>query len=459
LYWQAAQHFQAAVEENPEDSSSALRAAFLLLWLDDRAGYEKYCRLLLEQFSNSTDILHTRRTVQACLITPETIGDLALHERLAYSAAEASQNATVLRERALLAYRRGAWDAALSWARKSRDEAAEQAAAPADGSRTEPVNLTLCMAQYNVLESMAHHQLGQTIEARRAYEMAARLGQGSRPFATHYPGSTWVDWLTFEFNRQEAAKLLAIQDDSGWPLSPGHARTLAAAGDWKAAASELARACTSPAATSIEFVAAGTALARAEDREGYRRHCQTMIERFRGTDSWNDIERTVKVCALAPYDVEIPADMLAAVSQRMEEGTLEAWAVPWGNTARAQAAYRQNRFDDAAKWADAAANANETAGNRYARIQGFLIAAMAHHRRGDAAAAKDRLATALETRNRLALPKLPDGSFDERLLVLEYHSWWDVFAIDLMLREAKNLIEGAESDKLSASSQIANGSR
>jgi hypothetical protein len=38
-----------------------------------------------------------------------------------------------------------------------------------------------------------------------------------------------------------------------------------------------------------------------------------MIQRFGGTGVWNDIERTVKVCALAPYDVEIPSEMLAAV--------------------------------------------------------------------------------------------------------------------------------------------------
>jgi tetratricopeptide (TPR) repeat protein len=301
----------------------------------------------------------------------------------------------------------------------------------------EAVNPRLYIAQNYVLEAMAHHQLGQTTEARNAYEMAAR--EGMYPFAPQYPSSIWIDWLTYEINRQEAAKLLGVTDNSDWPQSPARARALAAAGDWQAAATEMARACTSPAANSLDFIAAGTLLARGEDHEAYRRHCQAMIDRFVSTQSWNEIERTVKVCSLSPHGVPISAELLEAVSSDIDARKLEAWLLTWGNTARAMAAYRLGRYDDAAKWAEAAAS--EVNSNRHARIQGFLIAALAQYRLGNVNAAKDRLLTAVELRAMLPLPKLPDGSLNERIIVLESTSWWDIFGIELMLKEAQSLIQ------------------
>jgi hypothetical protein len=285
---------------------------------------------------------------------------------------------------------------------------------------------------------MALHQQGKAAEARKAYEMAARLGSGYYPFAPHSVYGRWKEWLTYEFNRREAAQLLAIQDNSDWPLSPGRGRALAGGGDWKAGAAELARACESPAANSLDFIVAGTALARAEDREGFRKHCQAMIERLSGTGEWNEIERTIKVCALAPYDVEIPSEMLAVVSKDIDNGTVTGWIAAWGNTARAHAAYRQGRYEYAAKWADSAAQ--EPNANLHARAQGHLISAVAHHQLNDSAAAKARLASALEVRDQLTWPKLPDGSLNERLLVTESIGWWDRLAVELLYREAVTVL-------------------
>ena len=289
------------------------------------------------------------------------------------------------------------------------------------------------------MEAMALHHQGQAAEARKAYEWAARLGSAYYPFAPHSVYGRWKEWLTYEFNRREAAKLLAITDNSGWPHSLARGRALASAGDWKAGAAELARACESPAATSLDFIAAGTALARAEDREGFRKHCQAMIERFGGTGDWQELERTVRLLRDPPFDVEIPDEMLTRVSKDLDDGTVTGSLIGWGNTARSHAAYRQGRFEDAAQWAGDAAQ--QTNAHLRARAQAHLISAVANHRRGDAAAAKQRLALALALQNQATPPKRADGSNDERLLVLEYSTgWWDILAVEILRREAVALI-------------------
>jgi hypothetical protein len=58
--------------------------------------------------------------------------------------------------------------------------------------------------------------------------------------------------IVFEINRREAEKLLAITDDSDWAHSPARARALAAAGDWKAAVTELGGACSSMNSGEVE---------------------------------------------------------------------------------------------------------------------------------------------------------------------------------------------------------------
>ena len=427
LLWHAAHHFQAAMNENPADDVSAVRAALLQLYLGDRTAYEATCKRMLEQCAKTTDGHTQRRTVHACVISPQTVGDAAQRKALLDLALSKPDDQRVMHYvHGLFAYREGQWSEAIKWCQQSRAEAPQT-----------QVNL-LVDAHDLMVEAMALHQQGKASEARKAYELGSRYGAGVYPFAPYSIYANWVDWLSYDFNHREATQLLAVTDNSDWPRSPSRGRALAGAGDWKAGAAEMARACQSPAATSADFIAAGTALARAEDRDGYRKHCQAMIERFGGTGNWQEIERTVKVCSLAPFDVEISSEMLAAVSKDIDNKALTPYLAAWGNTARAHAAYRQGRFSEAAQWADSAAQ--ETAANDRTRAQGSLISAVAHHRLGDSKVAQQRLVSALEFRDKEPWPKFPDGSLNDRLLVTEFTAWYDVLAIDVLRREAVALI-------------------
>jgi serine/threonine protein kinase/tetratricopeptide (TPR) repeat protein len=427
-FWQATQHFLAAVVENPADDVSAVRAALLQLYEGDRSAYEATCKQMLEQCTRTTDGHTQRRTVHACLIATPFVGDMAQHRSLLGVAIREKQDQRMLLYvRGLFAYRDGQWAEAIKWCRLGREE----------NRRTQATQLL--DAHDLMIEAMALHQLGKGGEARNAYEQAVQFAGTIYLFAPHSLGGSWVDWLSYELNRREAAELLGIVDNSDWPRSPARALNLAAEGDWKAAATEMARACTSPAASSLDFIAAGTLLARAGDEDTFRRHCQAMSERFVATQNWQEIERTVKVCALAPFGIKISDELIVAVSKDIEEGKQEGWLMAWGNTARAMAAYRRGEIENAANWAEAAAS--ELNSNRHARIQAFLIAAMAQYRLGNVNAAKDRLLTATEFRVQLPLPKLADGSLDLRLIMLESTAWWDILGIELMLSEASQLID------------------
>ena len=112
---------------------AAMRAGLIRLLQGDRQGYEKHCQQLLEQTAKDTSATNSRRTVHVCLVTPKIIGDLAAHVKLeeAFNVPATGYNLfLILRERALLAYRRGQWDDAIRLSRESRAEADKPAATP-----------------------------------------------------------------------------------------------------------------------------------------------------------------------------------------------------------------------------------------------------------------------------------------------------------------------------------------
>ena len=221
LFWHAAQHYQAAITQNPDDCGAATRAAFLLLFQGDRSGYENVCRQILNRFGQTTVEVDVHRVVQTCLITPEIVGDLPALTRLADQLVGNGDLSVISpRDRGLVAYRNGNWEETLRWCRESRAVNARVIESLASGSTSSAGNETLYNAQNFVVEATALHHQGKAVEARKAYEMAARLGSGYYTFAPHSVYSRWKEWLTYEFNRREAAQLLAIQDNSDWPHSP-----------------------------------------------------------------------------------------------------------------------------------------------------------------------------------------------------------------------------------------------
>jgi serine/threonine protein kinase/Flp pilus assembly protein TadD len=435
--WHAAQHFLAAFEQNPHDSNSAARAALWQLYLNDRAGYEKTCRQMLDRFGETKSDAEMHAAIRACLISPLVVGELTRHPSLADQLA-GKGNLSVA-SRGLVAYRKGNWEETLRWCRESRAQNARTSGSLVRGSASATEgNAALQDAQNFVLEAMAHHQQGNAAEARKAYETAARLGSASYPYAPHGLNNYWEEWLTYELHRREAAALLAIDDSIDWQHLATRGRAAAAAGDWKLAADLFVQACQSPAATSDLYIVTSAVLAQAGDHARYQEYCRTNLERFTRAGDFREGERALKNCSLLP-GFAVPTEILTSVSKQLDEGSAPRGLVAWANAARALAAYRQGDWDRAAEWADHAALDKIAA--QEARAMAFILSALANYRRGNTAVAKDKLAQALNIRDREPFPRLPDGSIDQRLLILEGPGWYDWLNVELLRREAVALLD------------------
>jgi hypothetical protein len=161
----------------------------------------------------------------------------------------------------------------------------------------------------------------------------------------------------------------------------------------------------------------------------------------RVSTDWREDERALKNCSIMP-GFDIPKDLVVSVSKRLDDGSAPPGLVAWANSGRALAAYRQGAWDDARRWADSVLDGSAAA-TLPARSLACAVSALANHRQGNNAAAKDKLAQAQQERDRQPFPKLADGSIDERLMILELPaSWWDWINVELLRREAATLLAG-----------------
>jgi len=123
------------------------------------------------------------------------------------------------------------------------------------------------------------------------------------------------------------------------------------------------------------------AFAAAGDREGYRRHCRRMLDRFGDTEDPQIAERTAKSCALLPDDTLIEEAYRLAV--RSSE-TAEPGLLPYSLAALALAEVRAGRAAEAVGSADRSLELNA----------GWISALPAHYARSMALARLGRGAEA-----------------------------------------------------------------
>jgi tetratricopeptide (TPR) repeat protein len=188
---------------NPDNHAAAVRAAFVLLVNNDRAGYEAVCRQMLDRFGATRDGDAARRTCWACLTASPPVGDIEQLVQLADLAVHRtpqSEGRLAFRERGLAAYRAGDWQAALEWCGKSRDTILSN-----------DMHFRDYHAQNLLIEAMALHQFGKTREARAAYDEAVKLTREEFPNADigiQGVGPKWLDWAFIELLRREAKPLI-----------------------------------------------------------------------------------------------------------------------------------------------------------------------------------------------------------------------------------------------------------
>jgi tetratricopeptide (TPR) repeat protein len=202
-FWEAATFFREDFRAYAHDLGSTMRFAMLLLALGERTEYESVCEQMIERYGKSgVDNVDAYRICFACLTPSKPAGDLARIQEICDIGIKKNvpprRGWSTLEHRglALLAFRLEKWQEAVQWSRDSRS--LPQAAH------------SYHIAQNLMLEAMSLHHLSQPQEARQAYDEAITIMNQSFPYAPHYLGHDWIDWLLFEPLRSEAAELLGV---------------------------------------------------------------------------------------------------------------------------------------------------------------------------------------------------------------------------------------------------------
>ena len=195
--WQkAAADASRALENQPTDHYRYHTLAALRAITRDRIAYEQVCRRLVAKFADSTNPFVNERVAQDCLLLPDSGADLALMDKLADTALKVGNNDASLPYfqacKAMSNYRLGHFSEAIAWGEKAAKSSIDLAQAKA----------------YAVL-AMAHWQLGQKDDARRALARGEALAPGISPESgVQDLGESWVAWLIARISLDEAAELI-----------------------------------------------------------------------------------------------------------------------------------------------------------------------------------------------------------------------------------------------------------
>jgi tetratricopeptide (TPR) repeat protein len=331
-------------------------------------------------------------------------------------------------------------DRARAYARAGRWEKAIEAitAAQQPGRRKDPPGgLDL------FLLALAHARLDHKEEARRWYDRAvAWLKQNDPDEGTHRLALRVVA----EVGRVSAAQANRLLEEIArqrWldrlgravklqPRDPGPLLARAAvylqAQRWSEAAADRTRCLALLPAAHVLWYQTAPLLLWAGNVEGYRRHRREMLARFGNTQDPVIAERTAKVCLLqhgGTEELRLSAQ-LAELAVRTGQGRAE---LPYFELALALADYRRGQF----------AAAEERLGKLLASGKGewnlagpgYLVLAMTRQRQGQEARAREALGAANQVLQK-RMPRWADAGA----------GWHDWLICQLLRREAEALIAG-----------------
>jgi hypothetical protein len=163
-----------------------------------------------------------------------------------------------------------------------------------------------------------------------------------------------------------------------------------------------------------------------QDLPAYRESCREIITRFKGATNALVADKMAKDCLILP-STEEDLQPVAAMAEAAVKGTESQAPYPFFQCCKALAEYRQEHFEGAIKWSQAAARAPFP----YSQAEAFAILAMAQYQMKQIDNAKVSLAKCaqvVETR----LPKLQAGDLGQ--------DWRDWIIAHTLLTEAQNLL-------------------
>jgi tetratricopeptide (TPR) repeat protein len=213
--------------------------------------------------------------------------------------------------------------------------------------------------------------------------------------------------------------------------------SLAQLGRWDEAAAEFDRSLELDPTDSFRWYLTAALHAGLGDREGYRRTCRGMLERFGDTDQPQLAERLAKACSLLPDVLNAAdADRVQKLALRAVTGTENDPLYYWFVLAKGLADYRAGRHAEAVKWLE---RFPPNADGVYWDATKFAVLAMAQHSMGPTQA-QASLAGAQRIIAKMPNPAnggLPFGARD----------WHDWIHAQVLCREAESLVRAKSKDK------------
>ncbi len=198
---EAAADFVRLSEWESQAAARYTQAAALYLISEDRDGYQRQAREMLNRFRNTNDAIEADRTAKACLITGDFQDEQETLARLTDVAVERGRNLPNMLQyfqftRGLYEYRQGKYSSALDWFERSRKT-----------NTLLPTPIGSLVALNGVFEAMALHKLGRSEEARRSLTTAVGVIE-SFGLASGAFRASWPDWLFCMVAEKEAQDLL-----------------------------------------------------------------------------------------------------------------------------------------------------------------------------------------------------------------------------------------------------------
>jgi serine/threonine protein kinase len=218
------------------------------------------------------------------------------------------------------------------------------------------------------------------------------------------------------------------------------ASTRARSGRWQEAAADLGQVIETDPSEQHNWFVLTPLLIQSGRIADYRTHCKAMLDRF-GTSTDSEIaDRVAKSCLLLPSAVG-PDELTLACNLADNALTLgkgSQWLY-WFQLTKGLAEYRQGHFTGAIEWMRLSQKelARRQTGDRdMCEADTYLVLAMAQHQLKQPDEARAALARGLEIVQK-KLPKLDGGDLGL--------SWWDVLMSYILMREAKEMVEGTPS--------------
>ena len=207
---EAAADFTRVIEFKPDDYDAWHLLAAILVQNGQLDAYRQHCRKSLERFGETTDPLIATRMAKDCLILSDSGVELGAADAWAETSLTAGTNhpawPALTSTKGVAEYRQGRFDSAVNWMEKTLASPKDSRAAWLD------------VETYAVL-AMAHFQLKQIEEARRALAKGAEIEQADLPkLDSGDLGAGWVDWIIAHELLNEAKALVLHANE---PLQQG----------------------------------------------------------------------------------------------------------------------------------------------------------------------------------------------------------------------------------------------